>query len=56
MEPTWGRRVVREAIEIRVCNPSLNQGVGKFSLSALKNSSFSLEEEVYLLAVFYIRE
>ena len=39
VEPTWGRRVVREAIEIRVCNPSLNQGVGKFSLSPIWDSA-----------------
>ena len=38
VEPTWSRRVVREAIEIRLCNPSLNQGVGKFSLSPIWDS------------------
>jgi len=38
VESTWSRRVVREAIEIRACNPSLNQGVGKFSLSPIWDS------------------
>ena len=35
VEPTWTHRVVREAIEIRLCHPSLNQGVGKFSFSPI---------------------
>jgi len=38
VEPTWSRRIVREALEIRQCNPSLNQGVGKFSLSPIWDS------------------
>ena len=38
VEPSWSRRIVREAIEIRQCNPSLNQGVGKFSLSPIWDS------------------
>ena len=46
VEPTWSRRVIREALEIRLHNPSLNQGVGKYSLSpiwdiALKKVVFS---------------
>ena len=38
VEQTWSRRIVREAIEIRLCNPSLNQDVGKFSLSPIWDS------------------
>ena len=34
-ERDWFRRVVREAIEIRECGASLNQGVGKFSVNSI---------------------
>ena len=38
VEPTWSNRVVREVIEIRLCHPSLNQGVGMFSLNSIWDS------------------
>ena len=64
VEPTWSRRVVREAIEIRLHNPSLNQGVGKFSLSPIwdsvlrKKSLFyrSTAGVVYHVSGIYIRK
>ena len=40
IESNWSRRVVREAIEIRLNNPVLNQGVGKFSVSPIWDSVF----------------
>ena len=38
IERTWSRRIIREAIEIHLQAPSLNQGVGKASISPIWDS------------------